>query len=127
MKLNSIIFIILVTLPGCKNSNSNFHNGTYIFSDSTVRYATKESIIIEGNSATLHLRSLFNKSKLKKSKYICIQHPNSIDLPLSKQPPITIPVDKDGNLVWGDKLFKKQPIPIILSTPIPEAFLESGE
>jgi len=63
---------------------------------------------------------------LKKSKYLCFQQPGKIDLPLDKrQPPLSISVNKDGNLLWDGQLFKKQPIPIILTTPIPEAFQES--
>lgn len=122
---SSYIFLLVLALFSCKNSTTNIHDGEYIFTDSREKHSLEESITIDGNYATLYFRSLFNYSKLSKSEYLCIQYPDRIDLQLRRQPPISIPVDKKGNLIWDKKLFKKQ-IPLIpLSTPVPEAFLES--
>ncbi len=127
MKFNhTVILIVLASLLSCQSSTSRFYDGEYVFIDSTHKPAIQESIAVNGTSATMRFRSLFNKSKLKKSSYLCFQHPGKIDLYMGKrEPPLSIPVDKDGNLIWDNKLFKKQPIPIILTTPIPEAFRES--
>lgn len=118
-------FLLILALFGCNDSTTNFHDGEYVFTDSREKHSLDESITIEGNYATLYFRSLFNRSKLSKSEYLCIQYPDRIDLQLRRQPPISIPVDKKGNLIWDKKLFKKQIPLILLSTPIPEAFLES--
>lgn len=127
MKFNYALIVIILSSSlhyGC--SSSHFYDGEYVFIDSTAKPAIQESIVINGSNASLRFRSLFNKLKITKSTRLCFQHPGKIDLYMGKlEPPLSIPVDREGNLVWDEKLFKKQPIPIILSNPIPEAFLEN--
>lgn len=100
MKINPLIIIIFIFVA-CKSSTLSYHNGTYIYN------ATNETIIIDGNRATLQLRSLLNKSKVKKTDLICTQYPDRIELLLRNQPPIIITVEK-GNFIWDGNLFKKQ-------------------
>ena len=120
-------FVFILALFGCNNPTSNFHDGEYIFTDNREQPSLDESITIDGNYATLYFRSLFNHSNLSKSEYRCIQYPDRIDLQLRRQPPISIPVDKEGNLMWDEKLFQKQVPLIIQPMPIPKALLEEAE
>ncbi|HLP37746.1 hypothetical protein [Lacibacter sp.] len=127
MKFHYLIIVIMpISFLHYSCSTSHYYDGEYVFTDSSTKPALVESIAVKGSTAILRMRSLFSKSKLKKSSYICFQHPGVIDLYMGKrEPPISIPVDKDGNLVWDNKLFKKPHIPVIRSNPIPEAFMES--
>lgn len=125
MKFRHSILFVLLTLLGCEKAATDLHNGEYVLTTESKNHSLYESIIIKGDVATLHLRSLFNSYELTKSTYLCLHYPDRVDLKLRRQPPISIPVDKEGNLIWDDKLFKKQ-IPLIIQpAPIPEAFLES--
>ncbi|NCU04874.1 MAG: hypothetical protein GXC73_12890 [Chitinophagaceae bacterium] len=125
---HNILFILLtLLLLSCEQAATDLHNGEYVFAEESNEQALQESIIIRGNEATLRMRSLFNPSKLTKSTYLCLHYPDRVDLQLRRQRPISIPVDKDGNLIWDAKLFKKQPSLIIQPMPIPEAFLEATE
>ncbi|RXK59186.1 hypothetical protein ESA94_13680 [Lacibacter luteus] len=127
MKLKHSILFVLLTLLGCKQTATDLHNGEYVSSEEHSKQALEESIIIKGNKATLRMRSLFNRSKLTKSTYLCLHYPDRVDLHFSKRRPISIPVNKDGNLIWDEKVFIKQ-IPLIIQPmPIPEAFLEAME
>lgn len=118
---------MLLILIGCKRASTDLHDGEYIFIDKTKKHTLRESITIKGTTATLHMRSLFNSKKLSKSTFLCLHYPDRVDLQVRRQPPISIPVDKEGNLIWDEKLFKKQPILLIQPAPIPEAILEATE
>lgn len=97
------------------------HDGRYVFTDSSYSPVLEESISIHGSSATLRFRSLFNKANLSKSKYLCFQRPGKIDLYLGKrEPPLSIPVDQEGNLVWDNKLFKREQLQLPLLHPLPD-------
>lgn len=121
---HSILFVLLILL-GCKQASTDLHNGEYVFAEESNKQTLQESIIIRGNKATLRMRSLFNSKKLSKSTFLCLHYPDRVDLQVRRQPPISIPVDKEGNLIWDEKIFVKQ-IPLIIQpTPIPEAFLEA--
>lgn len=127
MKCRHSILFVLLTLLGCKQASTDLHNGEYVFAEESDKQTLQESIIIRGNKATLRMRSLFNRSKLTKSTYICLHYPDRVDLHFSKRRPISIPANKDGNLIWDEKVFIKQIPFIIQPTPIPEAFLEAIE
>lgn len=100
-----IPLIIIFTFVACKSSPSNYHNGTYRYN------ATNETITIDGNRATLQLRSLLNKSRLKKTELMCIQYPDRVELLLTNQPPIIITVEK-SKFMWDGNLFKKPTLPL---------------
>ena len=127
MKCKYNLLFAFLLLLGCEKAATDLHNGEYVFTDKTEKHVVHESIIINGNTATLHMRSLFNRSKLSKRTYLCLHYPDRIDLQLRKQPPISIPVDEEGDLLWGEKRFQKQ-IPLIIQPiPIPKALLEAME
>ena len=118
---------MLLILISCKRASTDLHNGEYIFIDKTRKHTLRESINIKGTTATLHMRSLFNSKKLSKSTFLCLHYPDRVDLQVRRQPPISIPVDKEGNLIWDEKVFVKQIPMIIQPMPIPEAILEVAE
>lgn len=122
---NIFSLLILASFLSCESSSSNFHDGEYVFVDSTRRPVLHESIFIYGYSATLRFRSFFNQSKLSKTKYLCFQRTGKIDLYMGKrEPPLSILVNKDGNLLFDDMIFVKQTLPVISNTPVSAFFLQ---
>lgn len=127
MKYKYNLLVAVLLLLGCEQAATDLHNGEYVFTDNTEKHVLQESIIIDGHTATLRMRSMFNPSKLSKSTFLCLHYPDRVDLQVRRQPPISIPVDKEGNLLWDEKRFQKQ-IPLIIQPmPIPKALLEEAE
>ncbi len=128
MKHCFFLLLFFATLFSCKQGTPGYHDGYYIFKDSSHNPVLEESISINRSWATLRFRSVFNKSKLKKTKYLCFQDSGKIDLYMGKkQHPLSIPVNKDGNLVWDGRVFIKQPERVISNTPVSAFFLQEQQ
>lgn len=117
--------LLLVSLVSCKQLTPGQHDGKYVFTDSTRSPLLEESVFIHGQTATLRFRSLFNKAKTSKTKFLCFQDSGKIVLYMGKrQRPLNIQVNQQGNLLIDGHVFTKQQVPVISTTPVSSFFLQ---
>lgn len=119
-----LIYITLVSICACKNEPNRFHDGTYANSRNVGQKIKKKQIEIDGRWLNYTILSPKDYSIVKKFKFLCIQHPDRIDIPLRDGRTIIIEVNKDGNIIFDDCLFEKE-YPIIITNPIPKALIEN--
>ncbi|NCU04898.1 MAG: hypothetical protein GXC73_13010 [Chitinophagaceae bacterium] len=123
MKNKLIACFLLLMFYACKDSKHRYHDGTYVHAANDA--STEQRIRVDGKWMYHSLHSSKSNSKIREYKFICIQYPDKISLPLPKGHTVTVEIDKNGNLIYDGMEFKREFIRIIDPAPIPEALLES--
>lgn len=126
MKLISAA-IIVVALMACKNTGKRYHDGTYVYTDTSGRIPYVQKITVDGKWIYHTVQSTKENSSAKKYKMLCIQYPDKITLPLIDGHSVIVEVDNSNNLIYDGHLFKKEPSTGILLIPAPKVFQETKE
>lgn len=121
-----ILCFVLLSICACKNEPTRLHDGTYTYSQNVGHKIKKNQIEIDGRWFNYIIISEKDNSIYKKFEFLFIQHPNKIDVPLRDGRTMTIEVKKDGNIIFDDCRFEKE-YPVIITNPIPKAFMENQE
>lgn len=127
MKIKFIIYFFLLTLYACTNTNKRYHDGTYVYIDALRRTPNEQQITIDGQWMYHSIQSIKDKANFKEHKFICIQYPDKIPLPLQDGHSVTVEIDSAGNINYDGHLFIKEPMRIIDLTPIPRSFQENQQ
>jgi hypothetical protein len=103
-----IPFIIMALLLSCKERKTDYHDGTYFYTDLNARIPNKQRIDIKGAKMLHFYQAINDSTNVKSYKDHCTQYPDRIELLMWRGHSVLIKVDSIGNLIYDNRLFTKE-------------------